>query len=52
MDQDQDPAIFVIDLQDANYVFPSFFGLLLFLGTFTSFFHFSKTKSPKEVTKQ
>jgi hypothetical protein len=52
---DPDPAIFVIDLQDANkkvkkliflFKFP---GFLLFEGIFTSFF---KNKSPTEVTKQ
>jgi hypothetical protein len=49
---DPDPAIFVIDLQDANkkLIFnKKFFCLLLFEGTFTSF---SKIKSPKEATKQ
>jgi hypothetical protein len=35
MDSDPGPAIFVIDLQDAN---KKFFCLLLFEGTFTSFF--------------
>jgi hypothetical protein len=47
-----DPAIFVIDLQDANknnFFCTIFFSLLLFEGTFTSF---SKIKSQKEVTKQ
>jgi hypothetical protein len=47
---DPDPAIFVIDLQDANNkkkFVNNFFCLLLFGGTFTSFF-----KSPKEVMKQ
>jgi hypothetical protein len=46
------PAIFVIDLQDANkkqISLKKFFCLLLFEGTFTSFF---KDKSQKEVTKQ
>jgi hypothetical protein len=48
---DPDPAIFVIDLQDANknLNFLESFLLLLFDGTFTSF---SKIKSQKEVTKQ
>jgi hypothetical protein len=52
-DADPDPAIFAIDLQDANkkliclnYVFLLF---LLFEGTFTSFF---KDKSQNDVTKQ
>jgi len=45
-DPDPDPAIFAIDLQDANrklICFNKFFCLLLFVGTFTSF---------KEVTEQ
>jgi hypothetical protein len=39
-DPDPNPAIFVIDLQDDNkkLLFPSFFFLLLFEGTFTKFF--------------
>jgi hypothetical protein len=40
-DADPDPAIFVIDLQDANkklIIVKSFFCLLHFEGTFTSFF--------------
>jgi hypothetical protein len=44
---DPDPAIFVIDLQEANkkiYFFTKFFCLLLFEGTFTSFFKDKKTK--------
>jgi hypothetical protein len=49
MDPDPDPAIFFIDLQDANkkqnY---NFFCLLLFEDTFTSFF---KDKKSKRVTK-
>jgi hypothetical protein len=52
-DADPDPAVFLIDLQDANKklicLFKSFFCLLLFEGIFTSF---SKIKSQKEVTKQ
>jgi hypothetical protein len=39
-DADPDPAVFVIDLQDANkklILFKEFFCLLLFEGTFTSF---------------
>jgi hypothetical protein len=47
------PAIFVTDLQDANKKLPVFFSkffyLLIYEGTFTSFF---KTKSHKEITKQ
>ncbi len=49
---DPDPAIFIIDLQDADkkqIFFSKFFCLLLFEGTFTSFF---KNKKSKEVTKQ
>jgi hypothetical protein len=49
---DSDPAIFVIDLQDANkklIILTKIFCLLLFEGTFTPF---SKIKSPKEVTNQ
>jgi hypothetical protein len=49
---DPDPAIFAMDLQDANKKqnkIKKFFCLLLFEGTFTSF---SKTKSQKEVTKK
>jgi hypothetical protein len=45
-DLDADPAMFVSDLQD---VIKKFFCLLLFKGTFTSFFDI---KSHKEVTKQ
>jgi hypothetical protein len=45
---DPDPAIFVIDLQDANENKFFFFCLLLFKGTFTSFF---KDKKSKRVTK-
>jgi hypothetical protein len=49
-DSDPDPAIFTSDLQDGNQKkILSFFCLLLFEATFTSFF---KDKSPKEVTKQ
>jgi hypothetical protein len=45
---DPDPAIFVIDLQDANKKQFFFFCLLLFEGAFTSF---SKDKKSKRVTK-
>jgi hypothetical protein len=46
MDPDPDPAIFVIDLQDAkkNELKKRFFCLLLFEGTFTSFFKNKKSK--------
>jgi hypothetical protein len=48
---DPDPAIFVIDLQDANKKiiiksFPAYYLLKVDLH------HISKIKSPKEVTKQ
>jgi hypothetical protein len=51
MDSDPDPAIFVIDPQDANkkLIKKMLICLLIFEGTFTSCF---KDKSPKEVTKQ
>jgi hypothetical protein len=48
MDPDPDPAIFVIDLQDANKK-------LIFVKKFSAHLHlhhFSKIKGPKEVTKQ
>jgi hypothetical protein len=50
-DLDADPAIFVIDLQDAHkkLIKNKFFCLLLFKGTFTSFF---KNKSSKKVRTQ
>ncbi len=46
-DSDQDPAIFVSDLQEANkklffYSFSAYY--LLFEGTFTSFFKIKKSK--------
>jgi hypothetical protein len=47
MDPDSDPAVFVIDLQDANkkqILTKKFFCLLLFEGTFTSFFKDEKSK--------
>ncbi len=49
---DPDPAIFDIDLQDANkkQFKKKFFCLLLSEGIHLH--HFSKIKSPKEVTKQ
>ena len=50
---DPDPAVFIIDLQDANkkLIKKKFFLhiTVLFEGTFTSLF---KGKSQKEVTKQ
>jgi hypothetical protein len=48
-DSDPDPAIFVIDLQDASKkinFYHNFFCLLLFEGTFTSFFKDKKSKRP------
>jgi hypothetical protein len=50
-DLDPDPAIFVINLQDANkkLIFKKVFSLFLFEGTFTAFF---KDKKSKKVTKQ
>jgi hypothetical protein len=50
-DSDPDPAIFVIDLQDANKkkkFILNFICLLLFEGTFTSFY---KDKKSKKVAK-
>jgi hypothetical protein len=51
-DADLDPAIFVIDLQDANkkLIFNKKIFCLLLLKVHLH--HFSKIKSPKEVTKQ
>jgi hypothetical protein len=48
---DPDPAIFLSDLQEVKKNYFCFFCLLLFEGTFTSFY-FSKIKSHKEVTTQ
>jgi hypothetical protein len=44
-DADTDPALFTIDLQDANkkIIKKKFFRLLLFEGTLTSFFKFEKS---------
>jgi hypothetical protein len=55
MDQDPTPdtAFFVLDLQDANknlFFCLEFFCILLFEGTFTSFFE--DKKCHKEITKQ
>jgi hypothetical protein len=48
-DSDPDPAIFIIDLQETykKITKQQFFCLLLFEGTFTSFF---KDKKSKRVT--
>ncbi len=46
-DANLDPAIFIIDLQDAKkklIFFIQFFCILLFEGTFTSFFKDKKSK--------
>jgi hypothetical protein len=43
-DSDPDSAIFVIDLQDANKKLIKLFCLLLFEGTFASFFKNKKSK--------
>jgi hypothetical protein len=46
-DADPNPSIFIIDLQDANkktYLKKKFFCILLFEGTFTSFFKGKKSK--------
>ncbi len=49
LDQDPDPAIFVIDLQDANKkLIRKVFLLITFEGTFTSFF---KDKNSKRSHK-
>ncbi len=52
MDPDPDPAIFVIDLQDVNnkLILKKSFSAYYFLKVHLH--HFSKIKSPKEVTKQ
>jgi hypothetical protein len=44
-DADADPALFIIDVQDANkkIILKKFFWLLLFEGTLTSFFKFEKS---------
>ncbi len=46
LDADPDPAVFIIDLQDVNkkQVEKKFFCILLFEGTFTSFFKDQKSK--------
>jgi hypothetical protein len=50
-DADPDPAIFVIYLQDANKkLTKKGFSAYYFLKVLSH--HFSKIKSPKEVTKQ
>jgi hypothetical protein len=48
---DPDPAIFIIDLQDAKKKIEKFFCILLFEGTFTSFFIDIKSKRSHKTTK-
>ncbi len=51
-DAGPDPAIFVIDLQDANeklIYFVNFFCLLLFEGPYTSFFKDAKSKRSRKA---
>jgi len=53
MDPDSDPSIFIVDLQDAKknqICLKKFFCILLFEGTFTSFFKDKKSiRSHKTV---
>ncbi len=53
LDLDPDPAIFVIDLQDANKKLfkKKFFCVLLFEGTFSSFFVDKKSKRSHKVVR-
>ncbi len=53
-DSDPDPAIFVIDLQDANkkLIFVKKLSFSAYYFMKVHLHHFSKIKSPKEVTKQ
>jgi hypothetical protein len=54
LDANSDPALFVIDLQDANknlYNKEKFFCLLLFEGIFTSFFKDKKSKSSHKAVR-
>ncbi len=48
-DADQDPAIFVIDLQDVNN--NKFLGFFVYYFLKVDLHHFSEIKSHKEVTK-
>jgi hypothetical protein len=45
-DADPDPSIFIIDLQDANkkQILKKFFSILLFEGTFATFFKGKNSK--------
>jgi hypothetical protein len=54
MDPDPDPSIFIIDLQDATkkqIFLIKFFSILLFEGTFTSFFKDKKSKRSHKTVK-
>jgi hypothetical protein len=51
---DPDPSIFIIDLQDANQkiiFFTKFFCILLFEGTFTSFFKGKMSKRSRKTVE-
>jgi hypothetical protein len=53
-DSDPDPSVFIIDLQDANknQLKKKLFCILLFEGTFTSFFKDKKSKrSPTKAVE-
>jgi hypothetical protein len=52
MDPDADPAIFVIDLQDANKKTNLLKKSILLIFLKVHLHHFSEIKSQKEVTKQ
>jgi hypothetical protein len=53
LDSDADPALFVVDLQEANkkLIKKKFFCLLLFEGTFTSFFKDRKSKRSHKTVR-
>jgi hypothetical protein len=54
LDADPDPSIFIIDLQDANKKLMFFFKfscILLFEGTFTSFFKDKKSKRSHKIVE-
>jgi hypothetical protein len=53
-DADTDPSTFIIDLQDANkkqIFLKRFFCILLFEGTFTSFFEDKKSKKSHKTVE-
>jgi hypothetical protein len=52
-DADPDPSIFIVDLQDANkkLIFFKFFCIVLFEGTFTSFFKVKKSKKSHKTVE-